>query len=74
MIKNQQIQVFPFGTGDEIIQEFQPEHLLESYEQGKRWWIRNYRGIDVGGNIRWVRAILNMMKPDSFTRWKHFAV
>lgn len=62
MIRNQQIQVFPFGTGDEIIQEFQPENLLESYEQGKRWWIRNYRGIDVGGNIRWMRAVVNLQK------------
>ena len=30
--------------------------------EGKRWWIRNYRGIDVGGNIRWMRAVVNLQK------------
>lgn len=56
---------FPFGLSqEEVFQEFQSEKLQEAYKRGERWQVKKYPGIDKGGNIRWVRAVINLQRKE----------
>ena len=38
--------------------------LPEAYKRGERWQVKKYPGIDKGGNIRWVRAVINLQRKE----------
>lgn len=40
---------------------FQRENLMKSFDEGKRWFSREYRRVEPGGNIRWVMDIANLV-------------
>ncbi len=51
-----------FGKGDQkaLKPHFDRERLLEEFEAGRRWLCGEYRRVDSGGGIRWVRHVLYM--------------
>ena len=52
------------GPGD-LETLFDREELLRAYQEGRRWLSAEYRRVDSGGNIRWVRHVLYLSEEPS---------
>ena len=53
-------KIFSFDERKNLERYFDREALLALFAQGERWIRLEYRRVDGGGDIRWVRHIVNM--------------
>ncbi len=54
------------GEGNRFEERFCRENLLAAYERGEYWSSREFRRVDAGGNICWMRDTVNLLKdPDT---------
>ena len=51
-------KIFCKGDQKSFLACFDREQLLQMFREGRRWLCAEYRRVDGGGNIRWVRHIL----------------
>lgn len=59
--------LFYKAEGREFRQTFQRDNLLNAFEQGKKWFSKEYRWVDQGGNIRWMMYTVNLVR-NAYTR------
>ena len=54
------------GDREQLRKRFRRENLLEAYRRGEYWSSREYRRVDAGGNICWMRDTVNLTRdPDT---------
>lgn len=66
LIRSWSSSIFLRAEGSAFQREFERENLLTAFEQGKRWFSKECRWVDPGGNIRWMMYTVNLAcNPDS---------
>ena len=58
VLQRERQRVFCPGEQQEFLQCFDREQLLRRFLAGQRWLCAEYRRVDSGGNVRWVRHVL----------------
>lgn len=53
-------KMFLHREGYNFIEHFKRSALLEAFARGERWFIGDYRRIDAGGSVCWMRATVNL--------------
>lgn len=62
IVENRGSRLFLRGEGRAFETYLNRNRLLDQYQKGVRWFARDYRRVDYGGNIRWTRMTVNLQK------------
>ncbi|MBB5262967.1 EAL domain-containing protein (putative c-di-GMP-specific phosphodiesterase class I) [Catenibacillus scindens] len=65
MINHREKHLFARGETKAFEEDFQREALILRYKSGQRWFSKDYRRVDSGGNIRWMRGTVNLKEDKS---------
>lgn len=61
IVKEQSSKIYLSMERKDFEQCFRRENLLKAFEEGKRWFSREYRRVEPGGSIRWAMDIANLV-------------
>ena len=62
ILRQEAAKLFSTDDRENLGEYFQRERLLELFARGERWIGLEYRRIDGGGDIHWVRGVLNLVR------------
>ena len=62
ILRRERQKIFCRGEQQDFLACFDREQLLRSFRAGRRWLCAEYRRVDSGGNIRWVRHVLHLAR------------